>query len=155
MRRILILSVLLSSLFALPAVALPGIGAPYVGIGTHTYGGFPGVSNVNYGGTLELGIDDLLKSFGIGLRMDLPTFKSFDPAANIELRYSVFSVPFVRLLAGVFAGVQKNVGLDGTYGFFGAARFSLGLPYLGINLGAQGGNGYFTPYGQLTLGVVF
>ena len=155
MRRILVLCVLLSSLLALPVWAVPGLGAPYVGIGTHTYGGIFGQSGVNYGGTLEAGIDDLFKSFGLGVRLDSPTFKTFNPTANIELRYSIFSVPFLRIVGGVFGGVQKNVGLDGMYGFFGAARVSLGLPYVGVNIGAQGGNGYFTPYGQLTLGVVF
>lgn len=155
MRRLIVLCALLTSFLALPALAIPGIGAIYGGIGTHTYGGFIGQSGTSYGGTLELGIDDLLKKFGLGVRFDLPTFKSFTPAANLELRYSIFSVPFFRVIGGVFGGVQKDVGMNGIYGVFGAARVSLGLPYIGLNLGAQGVGTNLSGFGQLTVGVVF
>ncbi len=155
MRRIIVLCALLSSLLALPAFAIPGIGALYGGIGTHTYGGFPGQSTTSYGGTLELGWDDMIQKFGFGVRFDLPTLKAFDPAANVELRYSIVSVPFFRLVAGVFGGVKKDVGFSGTYGAFGAARVSLGLPYIGLNLGVQGVNSDVSAFGQMTVGVVF
>ena len=155
MRRIIVLCALLSSLFALPAFAIPGVGALYGGIGTHTYMGFPGQSSAYYGGTLEFGIDDLLQKFGLGVRFDLPSFKAFTPAANLELRYSILSVPFFRLYGGAFGGVRKDVGMDGTYGVFAGARVSLGLPYLSVNLGGQGQNTHLDPFGQITLGVVF
>ncbi len=155
MRRLILLCAHLTSFLALPAFAIPGIGALYGGIGTHTYGGFIGQSGTSYGGTLELGIDDVVAKLGFGLRFDLPTFKTFSPAANIELRYSLFSVPFFRVIGGVFGGVQKDVGLNGVYGVFGAARVSLGLPYLGLNLGLQGVGSDLSGFGQLTVGVVF
>ena len=156
MRRLLVLFAVLSSLIALPSFALPGIGEIYAGLGTHTYGGFPGQSHVNYGGTLEFGIDSLAMSkFGLGLRLDMPTFSPVTTATNIELRYSFLSVPFFRLLGGVWAGFSRADGFLGTYGAFGAARVSLGLPYLALNLGGQGVSDHFTAFGQITVGVVF
>ena len=154
-RRFIVLCALLGSFLALPAFAIPGVGALYAGVGTHTYSGFPGQASTSYGGTLEFGLDDLVAKFGLGVRLDLPTFKSFDPAANIELRYSVFSVPMFRALVGAFGGVQKGVGFNGMYGLFAAARVSLGLPYIGLNLGGQGVNSDLSAFGQITLGVVF
>jgi hypothetical protein len=155
MRRIIVLCALLTSFLALPAFAIPGIGAIYGGIGTHTYRGFPGQSGTDYGATLELGIDDIIQKWGVGARFDLPSFTSFNPAANVEVRYSILSVPFFRVIGGVFGGVQKNVGTTGTYGVFGAARVSMGLPYLGVNLGFQGQNTYLSAFGQITVGAVF
>jgi hypothetical protein len=155
MRRIIVLCALLTSFFALPALALPGIGAFYAGVGTHTYGGFPGQAGINYGGTLEAGIDSLaMTSFGLGLRLDMPTFSPVTTATNLELRYSFLTVPFVRLLGGVWAGFSKPEGFVGTYGVFGAARLSLGLPYVALNLGGQGVSDHFSAFGQLTVGVV-
>ncbi len=155
MRRIIVLFALLTSLFALPAFAIPGIGAIYGGIGTHTYHGFPGQAGTDYGATLELGIDDIFSKIGFGVRFDLPSFASFNPAANLEVRYSIVSVPFFRVIGGAFGGVQKNFGTTGIYGVFGAARVSLGLPYLGVNLGFQGQNTDLSAFGQVTVGAVF
>ena len=159
MRRALILCALLSSLFALPAFAIPGIGALYGGLGTHTYNGFPGMTGTDYGATPELGIDDVVQKLGFGIRLDLPNVSPISTAANLELRYSIVGVPFFRLIGGVFGGVAKDVrtfvGLNGTYGVFAAARISLGMPYLGINLGYQGVKTDLSPFGQVTLGVVF
>ena len=155
MRRIIVLCALLTSFLALPAHALPGLGEFYAGVGTHTYGGFPGQSGINYGGTIETGIDSIAMSkFGLGLRLDMPTFSPLTTATNLELRYSIFTVPFVRLLAGVWAGFSKQDGFVGTYGAFGAARVSLGLPYIALNLGGQGVSDHFTAFGQITIGFV-
>lgn len=136
-RSLLVLAFLAAAVWlpARPAAALPGIGELYAGLGIRTFGGLPGGSDATYAPSLEAGIDGVLKDFGVGLRLDAPRL---DPGLSVEIRYSVLSIPFVRVVAGVIGGVQDGKGTrgwDGTYGAFGSARVSLGSPYLQAQVG--------------------
>lgn len=155
-RRILLALVVLGAvsgtMIAKPAHAIPGIGQFYAGLGPRTYNGFPGQPTAYFAGTVELGLDDVLAHFGIGARADI--FTSLDTAYSVELRYSIFSVPFFRFLAGISGGVKSGVGLTGTYAAFLGVRASLGLPYVGLNLGFQGnGTEEHNGFGALMFGV--
>ena len=157
LRRLLLPLVVLTSLSAVPAHAIPGVGEFYAGLGTRTFGGFYG-QNPLWAPTLEVGLDNIsvLKSLGVGLRIDLPIHTdplSVDSAYSLEARYTVFSIPFLRGFAGVSGGVKKDVGLTGLYSVFAGLRASLGLPYLAFTGGIQGVNTTVDGFGQITIGV--
>lgn len=147
------------SLGAAPAEAVPGLGELYVGGGLRSFGGTPGLSEsgkaIDYGGTLELGIDDIafLPQWGAGLRGD---WNDGPGRWSAELRYTALSLPLVRAVVGASLGYADS-GLDGRLGGFVAARVVLGLPYVGLQVGV-----YRDPVkqdvssgGQLTVGVAF
>lgn len=147
------------TLSAAPAEAVPGLGELYLGGGLRSFGGTPGLSDsgkaIDYGGTLELGIDDfsLLPQWGAGLRGD---WNDGPGRWSAELRYTALSLPLVRALVGASLGFADS-GLDGRLGGFVAARVVLGLPYIGLQVGV-----YRDPAkqdvssgGLLTVGVAF
>jgi hypothetical protein len=158
MKRVLLLLLLLApiALAARPASALP---EAYAGLGVRSYD-LPGADGNQYAGSLEGGVDDVLSNIGAGLRIDLPDWK---PAAVVQLRYSVFKIPFVRIIAGLGGGVERartggssSLSWNGTYELFAGARFSLGLPYLAVNLGGASskyGPSGFQMFSTITLGV--
>jgi len=154
---LILISVLLA-LEARPAIALPEV---YGGLGARSYG-MPGSDKGAYSGTLEAGVDAIFANLGLGVRVDNPTWQ---PAVAVQLRYSVFKIPFVRIFAGVGGGVErggndkpgsKDLSWNGTYEVFAGARVSMGLPYLGLNVG--GAKSYYGPDGfqlfsTLTIGL--
>lgn len=132
----------------------------YAGLGVRTFD-LPGGDKTDYSGTLEAGIDNIIADIGAGLRIDSPKWK---PAVSVQARYSLFKMPFVRLLIGAGAGVERspnasgstNYSWNGTYEVFGGARFSMGLPYLGLNIGgakSNFGSDGFQMFSTLTLGL--
>ncbi len=162
MTRILprfLMSVLLMSVFlalaARPAAALPEI---YGGLGVRSYA-LPGSDSAAYAGTLEAGVDAIFSDIGAGLRVDTPQWK---PAVAVQLRYSVLKVPFARIFAGIGGGVERArvdsnaLSWNGTFEVFAGARVSMGLPYLGLNVGGAkshyGDNG-FQLFSTLTVGL--
>lgn len=153
MQRSIALVALATCFLAVPVWAIPGVGEFYAGGGARTYGGFPGQPAASYMGTVEVGLDDVVAKLGAGLRLDVP--KSLQPGLALELRYSILSLPFFRLLGGVSGGAFK--GGDAwakTYSAFLGARISLGLPYVGASVGLQGVEKDMAGFGALTVGIV-
>ncbi len=145
-----ILAVTLLLCAARPAQALP---EPYAGIGLHTFG-LPGKDSTTYSGMLEGGVDDIIAKFGLGARLELPDWRTI---LDLQLRYSLFKVPFIRVFVGAGAGIQRYAGWNGTFEGFVGARLSLGLPYIGATIGVAhwGGTDTTNPYGTLSLGLSF
>lgn len=162
MKRVLLLVLLALPLAfaARPVLAVPAIGEPYVGLGARSYG-LPGSDGVGYAGTLEGGVDAiLLSNYGAGLRVDFPAWK---PSAVVQFRYSILKVPFIRLFAGlgggfeqVRTGANNSLKWNGIYELFVGARVSLGVPYLGVDVGGAN-SAYktdgFDLFSKITLGV--
>lgn len=134
----------------------------YAGLGVRTLD-LPGGDRTDYSGTLEAGIDNIIADIGAGLRIDTPRWK---PAVALQLRYTLLSLPLVRLLAGAGAGVERSpngsggnsYSWNGTYEVFAGARFSMGLPYLGLNIGgakSNFGSEGFQLFSTLTVGLAF
>jgi len=149
MSRVLLTFAFVLGMFcvARPAAAL--LPEPYVGIGAAgaRYGSELGVAF-----TAEAGVDDIISSLGVGLRVELP---SFDPILLAELRYSIIKLPFVRLLAGLHGGVEHTTkDWNGALGAFVGGRVSLGVPYLAATVGVSSA-GEIHPYATVTLGVSF
>jgi hypothetical protein len=139
---------------ARPAAALP---EAYVGLGARTYG-LPGTAGVRYAGSLEAGADAIYNDLGLGLRIDVP---DLNPSFMAQFRYSVLKLPTVRLLAAGSLGVQKppsGYEFSRAYELLLGARASLGLPYVGLDLG--GANNWpdvkqFKLFAKLTVGFSF
>jgi len=133
----------------------------YGGVGVRVFD-LPASSNSDYASTVEGGVDEILAGLGVGLRIDTPRW---NPAVALQLRYSLLDRANVRVLAGVGAGVERlsdasgaSYDWDNTYEFFAAARFKLGLPYLGVCLGgakSRFGRGSFQMSTTLTAGLAF
>lgn len=154
-----LLAAALIGLWSGSACAVPGLGEVYAGGGLRSFGGTPGLSDhpqaIDYGGTVELGLDDfaLLPRWGAGLRRD---WNGGPGRWSAEVRYTALSLPLVRALLGASLGFG-DAGLDGRLGGFVAARVVLGLPYVGVQVGV-----YRDPFrqdvssgGQVTVGVAF
>ncbi len=147
-------------LAAQPACALPLVGDLYMGAGTRSVGGLPGASDANdfkMAPLLEVGVDNIrvLDKWGAGLK----AYFLKGGHLSAEVRYQLFALPGLRLLAGVDVGLLgKSSALDGSFGAFVAGRLTLTFPYLGLQLGVYrtpGEAGGFAPAGMLTGGVSF
>jgi hypothetical protein len=147
-------AVLCACALARPAAALP---EGYVGLGVRSYG-LPGTSNVRYAGSLEAGADAIYDGLGLGLRIDTP---DLNPSFMAQVRYSIIKVPTVRVLAAASLGVQKppsGYEFNRAYELLLGTRASLGLPYIGLDLG--GANNWpdvrqFKLFAKLTVGFSF
>ena len=117
-----------------------------------------GTSSVRYAGSLEFGADAIYDGVGLGLRIDVP---DLNPSFMAQIRYSVFYLPTLRLLAAASLGVQKppsGYEFNRAYELLLGARASLGVPYVGLDVG--GANNWpdvreFKPFGKLTVGLSF
>lgn len=162
MRRALLVCALalIAGALARPAQALPEV---YAGAGIHRFGidKFSGGSNSL---AIGVGVDDLLKGFGVGLNAYVP---GADVVVNADLRYSILKVPFLRIFAGIGAGAQRSTTeLKATLttaktsttswgavveGFVGA-RVSIGTYFVGLDVGGARWSS-IEPYGILTVGL--
>ena len=163
----------LAGAVARPALALPEI---YAGAGVHRFG-FGSSASATHSLALGAGVDDLFRGFGLGVNAYMPftDFPSSDPVINLDLRYSIFKIPFLRVFAGVGAGtkrstlkaytnapagstagstVTKTESWGGALEAFIGARVSLGLWFVGLDIGAAKWED-FQPYGILTAGLTF
>ncbi len=155
----------LAGAVARPALALPEI---YAGAGVHRFG-FGSSASATHSLALGAGVDDIFRGFGLGVNAYMPftDFPSSDPVINLDVRYSIFKIPFLRVFAGVGAGAKrstssvtdlKTVTKTSTWGgameAFVGARVSMGLWFLGLDIGAAKWE-EFQPYGILTAGLTF
>lgn len=126
----------------------------YAGLGA-TMEGVPSAQFKGLGLALEGGVDDILSDIGVGGQID---FIDWKPSLTAQFRYSILSIPFVRLIAGVGVGLEGFAAkLGASAGAFIAGRISLGMPYLGLKLGVDYGfaDGDTSVGSLITLGACF
>ena len=142
------------------AVALPLVGDIYVGAGTRSVGGIPGVSAsdaVKMAPMLEAGVDKIsvFDKWGAGIK----AYFRQGGHLSAEVRYTFLALPGLHVLGGFdFGLLGKNSSLDGSFGAFAAGRLTLGLPYLALQVGVYrtpGESGGFAPAAMMTGGLSF
>jgi len=102
---------------------------------------------------LQAGVDDIVKGLGVGGH---GRFTTGGPGAALEVRYSLFKIPLLRAFVGASVGLDGlTTQLSGRYGAFAGARLSLGLPFVGAQVGANYATGKITPEGLVSVGLCF
>jgi hypothetical protein len=146
----LLLGVMVVTFAAIPLVpraaqALPEL---YAGLGASAARQPNNLSDLGF--VMQAGVDSIVAGLGAGLQADVAS----KTALTAELRYSLLKIPLIRVFAGVSAGLQGFTSSpSGTVGAFAGARFSIGVPYVALQLGGVYADGNVSPKGLLTLGI--